>query len=49
MVTQTDPRNFPEDAACWKIRIPKIAVKEFWESFSEEDQAKLQIEIMPES
>ena len=49
MVTQVDPRNFPEDAACWKIRIPKIAVKEFWESFSEEDQAKLQIEIMPES
>ena len=49
MVTQEDLRNFSEDATWWQKQIPKIAVKEFWESFSEEDQAKLQIEIMPES
>ena len=48
MVTQTDPRNFPEDA-WWQKRIPKIAGKDFWESFSEEQRAKMQIQIMPES
>ena len=49
MVTQVDPRNFREDATWWQKQIPKIAVKEFWESFSEEDQTKLQIEFLPDS